>query len=151
MKRIWTCDIAEFEGEHLRMAPLWSWPKPLQRPHPPIAVGGSGPNVLGRVIEYGDEWLAMSGPGLPSVRSRLGTLTTLARQAGRPRPAVAVQVYGDPPDLDVIDRYFDLGVDRVDLTLPHGGPAQTRRSLERLAKIIRRWPAGDPRPTPTDR
>lgn len=139
MKSIWTHDVASFSGEHLHLAPLWSWPKPTQRPHPPIAVGGSGPHVLERVIDFGDEWLAMTGPGLPSVSARLPTLRSLADRAGRKRPVVAVQVYGEPPDAQVIERYVDLGVDRIDLTLPHGDGGRTHRSVETLAGIISRW------------
>jgi probable F420-dependent oxidoreductase len=141
MKSIWTDEIATFDGRHLRIAPLWSWPKPYQRPHPPIAVGGSGPGVLQRVVDYGDEWLAMTGPGLPSVSRRLHVLTEMAERAGRARPAIAVQVYGDPPDERAIERYIGLGVDRIDLTLPHGDTDVTRRSIEALANIIARWSA----------
>jgi probable F420-dependent oxidoreductase len=138
MKSIWTDEIATFDGHHVRIAPLWSWPKPYQRPHPPIAVGGSGPGVLRRVVEYGDEWLAMTGPGLPSVSLRMHVLAEMAERAGRARPAVAVQVYGDPPRQQVIERYIRLGVDRIDLTLPHGDADVTRRSVEVLADIVAR-------------
>jgi hypothetical protein len=75
------------------------------------------------------------------VSRRLHVLTEMAERAGRARPAIAVQVYGDPPDERAIERYIGLGVDRIDLTLPHGDTDVTRRSIEALANIIARWSA----------
>lgn len=74
MRQIWTEDEASFSGAFVEFEPMWSWPKPLQRPYPPILVGGYGPRVLERVIEYGDEWVAMVLPGGPSLRERMDEL-----------------------------------------------------------------------------
>src|SRR5882724_3682654 len=60
MKRIWTEDEAAFEGDFVRFEPLWSWPKPVQKPHPPILLGGHGPRALARVVDYCDGWLPIS-------------------------------------------------------------------------------------------
>ena len=68
MRAIWTEDEAEFHGDHVSFEPLWSWPKPVQRPGPPIMVGGHGDGVIDRVVEYGDEWLVMPSPGRPPLR-----------------------------------------------------------------------------------
>jgi alkanesulfonate monooxygenase SsuD/methylene tetrahydromethanopterin reductase-like flavin-dependent oxidoreductase (luciferase family) len=64
MKEIWTHDAAEYHGEHVSFDPIWSWPKPAQRPHPPVLVGGAGPRVLDRVLAYGDGWLPNYGDGV---------------------------------------------------------------------------------------
>src|SRR3954454_902710 len=56
MKAIWTQDEATYEGEHVSFERIWSWPKPAQRPHPPILIGGEGPTVLDRVLAFGDAW-----------------------------------------------------------------------------------------------
>ncbi len=57
MKAIWTQDEAEYHGEHVDFDPIWCWPKPAQKPHPPVVVGGRGEKVLDRVIALGDEWM----------------------------------------------------------------------------------------------
>ena len=63
MKEIWTKDEAEYHGEFVNFEPLWSWPKPVQKPHPPVYVGGNGEHTLRRVIQYGDAWLPIPGRG----------------------------------------------------------------------------------------
>ena len=57
MKAIWTHDEASYHGDHVDFERIWSWPKPAQRPHPPVLVGGNGPTVLDRVLDFGDAWL----------------------------------------------------------------------------------------------
>jgi probable F420-dependent oxidoreductase len=136
MKAIWTQPEAVFAGQHVSFQPLWSWPKPLQQPHPPILVGGHGPGVLARVIDYGDEWLAMPAPGQPPLRERIAHLTELADAAGRERPAVAVQVYGNPPPVEVIERAIVSGADRIDLSVTHGSPEQVAEDIDRLGTFI---------------
>ena len=56
MKEIWTQEEAEFQGQYINIEPIWQWPKPQQKPHPPILVGGHGQQVLKRVLAYGDGW-----------------------------------------------------------------------------------------------
>lgn len=138
MRAIWSGEVVAFDGEHVRFSELWSWPKPHQQPNPPILVGGHGERVLERVIEYGDEWLAMPSPGGPPLGERMARLAAMADAAGRPRPAVSVQVYGMPPPADVVERYVATGVDRVDLTLPHGPPAEMSADLDALGDFIAR-------------
>lgn len=136
MRAIWTDDEASFHGDHVDFDPMWSWPKPVQRPHPPIIVGGYGPGVLKRVVEYGDEWLAMHVPDGPPFRSRLDDLARLADAAYKPCPRVAVQVYGTPPPDRVIERYVDAGVDRIDVTLPYSSADHTADHLGAFADLI---------------
>lgn len=61
MRAIWTDDEAEYHGEFVDFAPIWSWPKPVQRPHPPILVGGNGPRTEDRVLDFGDGWFPQCG------------------------------------------------------------------------------------------
>jgi len=142
MKAIWSDEVASFRSEHASFGPMWSWPKPQQRPHPPILVGGHGPGVLARVVDYGDEWLAMVARGAPPLSERMATLRDLADAAGRRPPTVAVQVYGHPPDDAVIERYLSAGVGRIDLSLPHGPPAETVAAIGRLAETVARFSGG---------
>src|SRR5436190_756522 len=78
----WTEEEAEYHGEHVDFAPIWSWPKPQQLPHPPVLVGGNGPKVLDRVLAYGDEWKPNR---LDGFAERVQELQRRAEEAGRGR------------------------------------------------------------------
>lgn len=135
MRAIWSDDEAEFHGEHVSFGPLWSWPKPVQRPGPPIMVGGHGDGVIDRVVEYGDEWLAMPSPGRPPLRERIQLLHERADAAGRARPAVSCQLYGElRPEL--VEKLVDSGVARIDLSVRHAPPEQMVEEIGRLGDTI---------------
>lgn len=137
MRRIWTEDQAEFRGEHVRFAPLWSWPKP-DGGRPRIMVGGHGDRVIDRVLEYGDEWLVQPSPGRPPLRDRVIALRQRAEALDRPRPLVSCQLYGRlRPEL--VERMVDAGVDRIDLAIPHGPPSSMTEHLEALGDEIARY------------
>ena len=83
MKEIWTKDEAEYHGEFVNFDPIWSWPKPVQKPHPPIYVGGDGPNTLKRVVAYGDAWMPIPGRGEVPMSEKIKQLQQMAADAGR--------------------------------------------------------------------
>ncbi|HSS08768.1 MAG TPA: hypothetical protein VLL25_02720 [Acidimicrobiales bacterium] len=97
--------------------------------------------MLERVVEYGDEWLAMVAPGQPSLRQRVERPRAMATAAGRGRLAVSVQLYGDPPREDLVEHYIAAGVDRIDLSLPYSAPKKASGVLERLGQLVRRYRA----------
>ena len=99
IKTLWTEEVAEYHGRHVDIPPTWQWPKPVQDPHPPILVGGAGPNVLNRVVSYGDGWLpSVSTAFNEDLRGRVtpveefpedvAELHRLAEERGKPRPQV---------------------------------------------------------------
>jgi probable F420-dependent oxidoreductase len=126
MKAIWTQEEASFAGEYVRFHRIWSWPKPLQRPHPPVLVGGNGPTVLDRVLDFGDAWMPNHHD---SVLERIHELRTRAGEAGRDIPVV---IMGPPPKPEVLERYQHAGVERVLFWLPSAGRGRVERSLERV-------------------
>jgi probable F420-dependent oxidoreductase len=126
MKAIWTQEEASFEGEHVRFERIWSWPKPAQRPHPPILVGGNGPTVLDRVLDFGDAWMPNHADG---VAERIEELRRRAEQAGRDVPVI---IMGPPPKPDVLERYAQAGVERVLFWLPSARRRRVESSLERI-------------------
>ena len=136
MKEIWTKDEAEFHGELVNFDPIWSWPKPAQKPHPPIIVGGNGPHTLRRVIEYGDEWMPIGGrAGAPPIEERIGELNRLAAEAGRgPLP---VTIFGVPRNAEAIERYEAAGVARCVFWLPAAGPDEVLPRLGRCAELAK--------------
>ena len=136
MKQIWTRDEAEYHGEFVNFDPIWSWPKPVQRPHPPIIVGGSGPRTLERVIEYGDEWMPIGGRAT-NVGERIAELQRMAADAGR--GPIPVTIFGVRPDPSVINHYREIGVNRCVFAMP-SAPAETVLPiLERCAEAAREF------------
>ena len=127
MRRIWTDDEAEYHGRFVDFDPIWSWPKPLQRPHPPVLVGGNGPGTEDRVLAFGDGWLPQCGP-LESVEELARRVTSLRRRAERAgRGPVPVTLFGALPRL--LGEFAEAGVDRCLLTL---GPADAGALLSTL-------------------
>ncbi len=134
MKAIWANDDAEHHGTFVDFDPIWSWPKPVQKPHPPILVGGYGPHTLNRVVEYGDGWLPVGMP--PSVLSaQIPELNRLAEKAGR--EPIPITAYGVPGDKEVVEKYLEVGVERCVFWLASEPPEQTLPTLDRLAEIAK--------------
>ena len=134
MKAIWTQENAEFHGRYVNFDPIWQWPKPVQKPHPPIIVGGNGPGTLDRVIEYGDEWMPIAGRG-PDLAARIQELQEKAKAAGRGR--IPVSIFGAPPRPDLIETYRQIGVDRVIFRLPSAEPEVVLAELRKAAEVAR--------------
>jgi probable F420-dependent oxidoreductase len=130
MKEIWTKDEAEFHGRFVDFDPIFSWPKPVQDPHPPILVGGDGPTTFDRVLEYGDGWMPIFGRGDDDLAARIAELRD---KAGR---YVPVSAYAVQPDRDVIATLADAGVDRVVFGLKTEPEAETLARLDELAELL---------------
>jgi probable F420-dependent oxidoreductase len=130
MQAIWTQDEASYHGRFVSFERIWSWPKPLQRPWPPVLVGGGGPTVLDRVLGFGDAWFAQHR-GDPL--ERIGELRARAAEAGRDVP---VDVIGVPPDPAVLERYEAAGVRRVSLWAPSGNRSLIERALEPFERAV---------------
>src|SRR4051794_23479575 len=106
MKAIWTQHEASFSGDFVSFERIWSDPKPLQKPHPPILVGGNGPTVLDRVLEYGDAWM----PNAFDAAVLVPRIAELRSRAERP---IEVVIMGPPADVEVLEAYEKGGADRV--------------------------------------
>jgi hypothetical protein len=127
MKEIWMEEEASYHGEFVRFDRIWSHPKPVQRPHPPILVGGSGPTVIDRVLAFGDSWFPNYGD-LDDAR-----VADVFSRADRP---IDVDVIGVPPKPEAIERCEGLGVRRANLWLPTGGRSTVERGLEKWEAAI---------------
>jgi len=130
IKAIWTQDEAEYHGDLMSFGPMWSWPKPVQKPHPPILLGGSGPKVLERVVRYADGWMPNRGNAI----ERIPELHELARAAGR--GPIPVSFY-PKPEASEIERLAAAGVERCIYYVPPDGRDQALAKLEELAHMIR--------------
>lgn len=129
MREIWTRDEAEFHGEYVDFDPIFAWPKPVQRPHPPIYVGGESGRSIDRVAEYGGGWLPRGGT--PNLADRI---TEVRDRSGW---RVPVSLYAAPGEASAVAEYESAGVDRVLFSLPTEPRAKSLRELDRLAELAR--------------
>ena len=116
MKEIWTKDEPEFHGEFVDFDRMWLYPKPVQKPHPQILLGG-GPAVLRHVVDYCDGWLPLAGRGL-DVPAAVRDLRRRAEAAGRDPDTIRVTAYGANPDPATIEQFREVGIERVVFGLP---------------------------------
>jgi probable F420-dependent oxidoreductase len=130
MKAIWTQDEASYHGEFVNFERIWSWPKPAQRPHPPVLVGGNGPTVLERVLAFGDAWLPNYARGADDIAERADELRSRAQ-----RP-IDLMVMGVPPDAAVLERLQAAGARRVVHWIPSAGLSIIEPALERWEAAI---------------
>jgi probable F420-dependent oxidoreductase len=135
LKKIWTEDEPEFHGEFVNFDPIWSWPKPAQKPHPPILLGGHSKQVLQRVVDYCDGWMPLGVRGT-AVIQQIEQLRQLAEEKGRDPKTISVSVYSVPADPAVIDAFRAAHVERVIFGLPPAGRDQVLPLLDRYAKLI---------------
>jgi probable F420-dependent oxidoreductase len=129
MKAIWTQDEASYHGTHVDFERIWSYPKPAQRPHPPILVAGDGPTVLDRVLSFGDGWF----PDYYPEANIFERIEELQARADRP---VEVYLMGAPTDPAILERARSLGVRRALHWVPSGGRSHVERALERWEAAI---------------
>jgi probable F420-dependent oxidoreductase len=141
MKRLWTEEVASFDGEHVQLSPSWAWPKPLQRPHPPILIGGSANcATFRRVAEWGDGWIPASMAPAATLEADLVELRREWERAGRDpeRLQVMLMQSAGPASwlAELIEKYRSLGVSRVLIDLPTEGPEVLIPLLDSVATAI---------------
>ena len=136
MKEIWTKDEAAFHGAFVNFDPIWAYPKPAQKPHPPVLLGGESGHTLQRVVDFCDGWLPRGRGGF-DITASLGDLKDRAAKAGRDLKSISVTVFGASADAATLDRYAALGVTRVTLGLPSKDRDAVLPLLDRYAKLIR--------------
>ena len=134
MKALWTQDEATYHGEHVRFDRAWSWPKPVQQPHPPILVGGNGPTVEDRVLAFGDAWMPNLVGDDDTMLARIDALRRRARDAGRD-VTITVNAMSTKPER--IARYAEAGVERLVFYLPAAGADAIEQRLERIESGLR--------------
>lgn len=136
MKEIWTKEEAEFHGELVNFDPVWSWPKPAQRPHPPILLGGETDHTLKRVVEFCDGWFPRATATFDPKAQR-GRLDTAAKAAGRDPAKLQMTVFRAPADAERLKPYAEAGVDRVLLEVPDLSRDEILKVLDRNAPLAR--------------
>ena len=138
MKQIWTQKQAEYHGELVSFDPIFAWPKPAQKPHPPIHVGGAFPGGMRRALRYGDGWIPIMGRGDGDVLAHLPVLREEAAKAGRSLDGFEVSIYGALPDAEKLRALRDAGIARVLFFLPPAGRDEVVKLLDGYAETARK-------------
>jgi probable F420-dependent oxidoreductase len=138
MKEIWTKSKAEYHGDMVNFGPITAWPKPVQKPHPPVIVGGAFPYGARRALAYGDGWIPhASRPEYGDVSNFLPQFRQMAAEAGRNLEDVPVTIWGSKPDADHVRRLADMGVSRVVVSLDSAPADSVLPVLDAWARVIR--------------
>ena len=139
MKEIWTKSKAEYHGEFVNFDPMMTWPKPVQKPHPQVIIGGAFPHAARRAVRYGDGWIPLAGRmGEDSdVFSIVPKFREMLKEAGRDPAAYPISLFASPEDVDTLKRYSDLGITRTSVSLPAAKGDVVLPILDRWAALMR--------------
>lgn len=135
MKEIWTKDEAEYHGEFVNFDPIWSYPKPLQQPHPPILLGAHTPGGLNRVANYCDGWIPI-GPMMPDLKASISDMNARAEKFGRQASELAVSAFMAPAEEAVLGDYRELGIERSIFAVPSDTRDKVLPLLDKYATFI---------------
>jgi probable F420-dependent oxidoreductase len=138
LKELWTKDEAEFHGRYYDFPPVYCYPKPAQKPHPPVLLGGNAPNVLKRAARWGDGWLPNRvGPG--QVEEGRKILDILAAERGRDPASLSISVFGQPTDTtrEKVEEFLNAGAERVSVWPAHcETEEEIGEQLERMSDAL---------------
>jgi probable F420-dependent oxidoreductase len=138
MKAIWTQSKAEYHGEFVNFDPMMTWPKPVQKPHPPILVGGAFPYGARRALSYGNGWMPhRTRTQYADVQALLPKFREMAVEAGRDLASVPITIWGAKENLDLLKRDRDDGISRVVVAFDSAKGDKILPELDRWANLIR--------------
>ena len=133
MKELWTKDQAEYHGKYYDFPPVYCLPKPAQKPHPPIYLGGDAPNVFKRTVAWGDGWMPTRAASPDVIRRGRETLDRLAREAGRDPASLHILVYFPPVDREMLKAFEEAGAEEAVIRLATAPEREALDELERTA------------------
>ena len=136
MKLLWTEEVAEFHGQFVNFDPVWLYPKPKQKPHPPIYLGGESDHTLRRVVEFCDGWFPRPRGGWDP-KTAVARLRQAANEAGRDPATLSIIVFGAPADPAALAEYRDTGIDAVLLEVPDVSRDEVMRLLDKNAALTK--------------
>jgi len=134
MKEIWTKDEAEFHGQLVNFDKIWSYPKPLQKPYPPIIMGGSGATTFDRVIEFCDGWMPVGLP-VSSLAGKIAELRQKSEAAGRDPKTISITIFNAKPEKGALDHMRELGVEHAVFMIPAADRGTVLPILDQYAAL----------------
>ena len=135
MKELWTREESEYHGRYYDFPPVYCFPSPARRPHPPIILGSKAPNVFKWIAAWGDGWLPLDVT-VGDVEEGRAKLDRLAKQGGRDPRSLEISVLGVPAERTAIERYGEAGADRVVLRLEANDQGGSLEELEQIAEAV---------------
>ena len=136
MKALWTQEEASYHGQFVNFDPVWSYPKPAQRPHPPIILGGESDHTLRRVVDYCDGWFPRTRAGFDPVEA-VDRLKKLATEKGRDPKSLSITVFGAPNKAEALASYARAGIDGALLAVPDGTRDEILAFLDKQAPLTK--------------
>jgi alkanesulfonate monooxygenase SsuD/methylene tetrahydromethanopterin reductase-like flavin-dependent oxidoreductase (luciferase family) len=135
MKELWTKDVASFDGELLHLEPSWAFPKPVQKPHPPILMGGAaGPKTIAHMVEFCDGWMPLA-----SRHDLVGNLSKVrgaVAAAGRDPATFSITTSAAKGSAESVEQLIGLGIDRIVFNLPQREPAEVLERIDALRVLV---------------
>jgi probable F420-dependent oxidoreductase len=135
MRALWTDDVASYDGVHARLGPSWAWPKPIQRPYPPIYLGGNGPRAMRHAARWADAWYPTTLGAYRTPAQALDAFRAVVVEAGRDPDSVPVGVATASVTASELAAYQDAGLERVDVLALAASDDELLRGLDGLAKL----------------
>ena len=130
MKQIWTQSKPEYHGDIVDFPAMMTWPKPVQKPHPPVILGGAFPWAARRAVRYGDGWYPNASSGNPE--EYVPAFRKMAQEAGRDPKSLSLRLGGAPDDADKLKRFRDMAIDAVNVTL-------MSETKDKLLPVLDHW------------
>ncbi len=133
MKSLWTEEEASFQGEHLTLEPSWAWPKPVQKPHPPIIMGAdAGPRTVADMAEFCDGWMPLASRH--DLAGRIDEVRGAVAAAGR--DPTHFQVIASTVKPEQRESLAEVGVDGAIFGLPSRGRDEVLPRLDELTRTL---------------
>ena len=138
MKAIWTQTKPEYHGDLVDFGPMMTWPKPVQKPHPPVIVGGAFPHAARRAVRFGEGWIPLAGRAESGdILTSISQFRQMLAEAGRSSDSCPVTIFNAPEEADTLKRYRDAGVVRASVSVPAAKADVVLPILDRWAGLIR--------------
>lgn len=133
MRRLWTEEVASYEGEYVNFSPSYQWPKPVQAGGPPVVIGGlAGPKLFEHIAEYADGWAPI---GTRTIKEGLPSLKKAFEDAGRDPDTIRLHAFDPRSDPSLVESYASLGVERLVLTVAPNDRGGLEKVLDELAPL----------------
>ena len=135
MKELWTKTESEYHGKYYDFPPVYSFPRPVQRPHPPIYLGGHAKNVFKRIVDWGDAWMP-NRINPQDIEAGKIEIENLSKEVGRDPSEIGITVYGVPADANLISDFESAGAERAVLSIESTGEKEAIAQLEEVASQL---------------